>query len=119
MGNITIGILTRPYGSRNIAFVLKLSKAAVEKGHSVKLWLSADSTTVLKKNQHKYKKTFHFEDDIKELLEKGVEIVACESCVEMRGVTKEDLIEGVPMKTMTWFMEAALTADASLLIGEE
>ncbi len=119
MGNITIGILTRPYGSRNLTFVLKLSKAAVEKGHNVKLWLSADSTTVLKKNQHKYKKRFHLEEDIKELLEKEVEIVACESCVEMRGVTEEDLIEGVPMKTMTWFMEAALTADASLLIGEE
>jgi len=119
MADITIGIATRPYGSRNMAFVVNLAKAALNKGHKVKIWCTGDATSVLKNNHHKYKGMFYFEGDLKEILENGGEVVACESCVEMRGVREDDLIEGVPQKTMTWFMEAAVTGDATLMIGEE
>jgi|Deesub1362A_J573_1020465.scaffolds.fasta_scaffold00762_16 sulfur relay (sulfurtransferase) complex TusBCD TusD component (DsrE family) len=119
MGTLTIGLLTRPYGSKNIAFVLRLAKAALEKGHSVKLWLSGDATTVAKKGQHKYQKSFNFEAELKELIERGLEVVNCESCVYIRGINDEEMIDGVQVKTMTWFMENALSSDAALMIGEE
>lgn len=119
MATLTVGIATRPYGSRNMAFVVNLAKAAIEKGHKVKIWCTGDANSVLKKNQHKYKGMFYYEGDLKELLENGAEIVACESCAEMRGVREEDLIEGVSEQTMPWFIEAAVTSEASLMIGEE
>ncbi len=119
MGTLVIGILTRPYGSTNWAFVLNLAKAALEKGHKVKIWCSGDANFILKKNQKAFAKKFNYESQIKELIDKGLEIVGCESCHLMRGIHEEDFIEGVPSKTMTWFFENIATADRVLFIGEE
>ncbi len=119
MGTLMIGILTRPYGSSNWNFVINLAKAAIEKGHKVKIWCSGDATYILKKKQKEFARKYHYEPKIKELIEKGVEIVGCESCHLMRGISEEDFIEGITSKPMTWFFENLLKADKVLFIGEE
>lgn len=119
MGTLVIGILTGAYGSKNIAFALRLAKAAIEKGHSVRLWLSGDATTVAKKGQHEYHRCFNFEAELRELIEMGLEVVNCESCAYIRGINKDEMIDGIQVNTMTWFIENALSSDVALMIGEE
>ncbi len=119
MGTLLIGIITRPYGSTNWKFVINLAKEAIKKGHKVKIWCSGDATYILKKNQKEFARKFNYEKDLKELIDRGVEIVGCESCHQMRGISEDEFIDKrIGSKPITWFFENVLNADKVIFIGE-
>jgi len=49
-------------------------------------------------------------------LESGVKMVACTPTLEMTGVTKEDLVEGVEVAGAAEFVDYALDANISMFI---
>lgn len=49
-------------------------------------------------------------------LESGVKMIACTPTLEMTGLTKEDLVEGVHVGGAAEFLDFALDADVSLFI---
>ncbi len=118
MAKIVVGLFSSYVGSMNADFAVKLIEAAVNKGHEVYLWLSGNGVTLARKNQKEFKDYSHLEGKIKELIEKGVKIAACEACSEARGIHKEDLIEGIEFYSMDWFMAKVAEADRVLMIGE-
>jgi predicted peroxiredoxin len=53
---------------------------------------------------------------LKVCLESGVKMIACTPTMEMTGVKKEDLVEGVGVAGAAEFMDFALDANISLFI---
>jgi tRNA 2-thiouridine synthesizing protein D len=119
MGSLTIGVFSSLIGSMSLDFALKLSEAAVNKGHKVNIWLSGNATGIVKNNQKHLKDYSTGEKPLKALMEKGVEICTCEACTLARGIQKTDAIEGVQWNAMHWYLAKIHTSDRVLHIGGE
>ncbi len=119
MGKLTIGCFSSLVGSMTLDFAIKLAEAAVNKGHEVDLWLSSNGTMLSKKGQKKFQDYSSLEAAIKELMEKGVQVAACEACAEARGYHKEDTIEGIKRPSMDWYLASSFSADRVFHIGGE
>lgn len=103
----------------NADFALKLAEETSNKGHSINLWLSGNATTLGKKGQKPFKDYSYLGEKIKTLVEKGVAIGICEACAAARGIHKEDIIEGLTIASMDWYIAKASQSDRVLHIGAE
>ncbi|KJR40471.1 DsrE family protein [Candidatus Magnetoovum chiemensis] len=119
MGKLTIGTFSSLIGSMSLDFALKLAEAALAKGHEVDIWLSGNGTMLSKKGQRAFQDYSALEQRTKDLIGKGLKVVACEACAEARGFHKEDLMEGMGRKVMDWYLASAFYADRVLHIGGE
>lgn len=119
MGKLTIGCFASLVGSTNLDFAVKLSEAALEKGHKVDLWLSGNATMLSIEKQRAFKDYSSLEKTVTELMEKGLNITACEACAEARGYHKDNTLEGVKRFSMDWFLGSTFDADRVLHIGGE
>lgn len=119
MAKLTMGCFSSLVGSMTLDFAINLTEAAINKGHTVDLWLSGNATMVSKTGQRKFQDYSSLEKKIKELLEKGLNLTACEACAEARGYHKEDLIEGIKRHSMDWYLASSFDADRVLHIGGE
>lgn len=118
MGKLTIGCFSSLVGSMSLDFAVKLSKAAVEKGHSVDFWVSGNATMLSKKGQRAFKDYSALAKTMQELHATGkFQATACEACAEARGYHKEDTMEGVKRHSMDWYLASAFSADRVLHIG--
>lgn len=118
MGKLTIGSFSSLVGSLSLDFAVKLSEAAVKKGHKVDLWVSGNATMLSKKGQRAFKDYSYLQKTLKELLETGsFQMTACEACAEARGYHKEDTMEGCKRFSMDWYLASSFSADRVLLIG--
>lgn len=119
MAVLTIGVFPSLIGSMSLDFALKLSEAAVNKGHKVNIWLSGNATGIVKSNQKHLKDYSTGEKPLKALLEKGVEVCTCEACTLARGIQKTDAVEGVQWNAMHWYLAKIHASDRVLHIGGE
>ena len=118
MAKLTIGCFSSLVGSLSLDFAIKLSDAAVKKGHSVDLWLSGNATMLSKKGQKAFKDYSALAKPVQELIATGkFQITACEACAEARGFHKEDTAEGVKRFSMDWYLASTFEADRVLHIG--
>ncbi len=119
MGKLTIGSFSSLVGSMTLDFTVKLAEAAINKGHTIDLWLSGNGTMLSKKGQKKFLDYSSLEDTVKGLLDKGMQMTACEACSEARGYHKEDMIEGSKVFSMDWYLASCFNADRVINIGGE
>jgi tRNA 2-thiouridine synthesizing protein D len=119
MAELSIGLFSSLIGSMNSDFAIKLAETAVNKGHQVNLWLSGNATTISKKNQKLFKDYSFLIEKIQELLKKGVSIAVCEACAKARGIHKEDVIDGIAIHSMDWYVAKAAKSNRVLHIGRE
>lgn len=119
MGTLTVGIFSSLVGSMEIDFAIRLIKAAINKGHTVNLWLSGNATTLAKNKQKEFKDYSYIDKTLKELISKGLTVVSCEACNQARGIHKEDIIEGINRASMDWYLAKAAQSDRVLHIGVE
>lgn len=118
MGKLTIGCFSSLVGSLSLDFAVKLSEAAIQKGHKVDLWVSGNAVMVSKKGQKAFKDYSFVAKKIQELVAAGnLQVTACEACAEARGYHKEDTMEGVKRFSMDWYLASSFTADRLLHIG--
>jgi len=103
----------------SLDFAVKLAETAVEKGHKVDLWVSGNATMIAKTNAKDFQDYSYVADNLKELMEKGVQVTVCEACMEARGYGAADTVEGMNRKSMDWFLASAFDADRVLHIGGE
>jgi len=95
-------ILTSPpYGDEKIWNALRLAKALITGSVKMKvnIFLLGDAVSTAKKGQKPPEGFYNLEKMLKELVDQGVEAVVCTTCVDTRGLTKIDLIEGVRVGT--------------------
>jgi tRNA 2-thiouridine synthesizing protein D len=118
MGKLTIGVFSSLVGSLSLDFAVKLSEAAVKKGHSVDFWVSGNATMLSKKGQRAFKDYSALQKPLQELLATGkFQATACEACAEARGYHKEDTLEGFKRHSMDWYLASCFSADRVLHIG--
>lgn len=119
MGVLTIGVFSSLVGSMDLDFAVRLSQAAINKGHTVNLWLSGNATTLAKKNQKEFKDYSYLDKTLKTLMEKGLTVVSCEACNQARGIHKEDITDGIIRASMDWYLAKAAQSDRVIHIGVE
>jgi len=118
MAKLTIGTFSSLVGSVSLDFAIKLSEAAVKKGHKVDLWVSGNATMLSKKGQRAFKDYSALQKTVLELIASGnFQATACEACAEARGYHKEDTMEGFKRHSMDWYLASCFSADRVLHIG--
>lgn len=104
----TLGILleTGPYTFQNSRTLYELAKAAVSKGHIVKVFLFIDGVNNAKLNQDPDPER-PMNQMFQELADAGVEFQACGLCTSARGFAQDgsDFTEGVTVSGLTEFAE--------------
>lgn len=97
------------------AMAVRFSKAMIERGHPVTIFLN--DRGVLVASTAKSKEFSEQQKDLAALMEKGATVIACQHCVHHYGMKEEEALKGIKMgtpevtgdalfkdntKTMTW-----------------
>jgi len=101
METITIILNSAPYGDEKVWNALRLAMALTSAAIKMKvnIFLIGDAVTTAKKGQKPPEGYYHLEKMLKDLIEQGVKVVACRTCINARGLTQEDLVEGTHVGT--------------------
>jgi tRNA 2-thiouridine synthesizing protein D len=80
MGKLTLGSFSSLVGSLSMDFIVKLSEAAVNKGHKVDLWVSGNATMLSKKGQKSFRDYSFLQKTIQDLIATGnFQMTCCEA----------------------------------------
>ncbi|HVP27297.1 MAG TPA: DsrE family protein [Candidatus Bathyarchaeia archaeon] len=102
METLTMILNTAPYGDEKVWNALRLSKAVVSVSikMTVNIFLLGDAVTSAKKGQKPPEGYYNLQEMLKDLIDFGVKVIACRTCINARGLAEGDLIEGVKVGTM-------------------
>ena len=109
---LTIIVNDAPYGIEKPwnAFRLASTSVSDEIGMKVRLFLMGDSVSAAKKGQKTPEGYYNMEKMLKSLRSRGVEVKTCGACIDARGISEADLVEGVQRGSMkilaTWIKES-------------
>ena len=113
---VLIIINDAPYGSERAYQALRLADALlkVEDELELTVYLTADAVTCGKKGQETPQGYYNIGRMLKPVLRKG-SVMACRMCCEARGMTQEDMIEGVLITRLGDLAGLTLEADKVLV----
>jgi uncharacterized protein involved in oxidation of intracellular sulfur len=103
-----------PYGTERSFNGLRLAKALQGKGAEVAVFLMADAVACAKSGQKVPQGYYNLELMVKSVARKG-EVLLCGTCMDARGMTDAELVEGARRSTMEELAEATLAADRVLV----
>ncbi len=110
MEAITIILNGPPYGDEKIWNAMRLAKALTSTTIKVKvkIFLFGDAVAIAKTGQKPPEGYYNLESIVKELVKVGVEFMACGACSNARGITQEDLVDGVEIGSvmlLSWWIK--------------
>lgn len=105
-----------PYGLERTFQGLRMASAMlkIEDDLDLTVYLSNDAVLCAKKGQKTPDGYYNVERMLKPLIRGGT-VVLCRTCVEARGLTQEELMDGVRIITLGEAAEMALEADKTLV----
>jgi len=103
-----------PYGTERSFNGLRLAKALQGKGAEVTVFLMADAVACAKAGQKVPQGYYHLELMVKSVARKG-EVLLCGTCMDARGLTDADIVEGARRSTMDELAERTLAAERVLV----
>jgi uncharacterized protein involved in oxidation of intracellular sulfur len=112
--NILIILNDPPYGTERSFNGLRLAKALSGKGAEVSLFLMADAVACAKAGQKVPQGYYNLELMVKSVTRQG-EVLLCGTCMDARGLSDEEIIEGARRGTMAELAERTLAADRTLV----
>ena len=116
---LLIFLCDSPFQNESVDHAVEIAKAALGKGHGVNVYLMMDG--VYNPSTSQNGEPFNMDsvsERLEELAKDGVEISTCRVCMEIRGVTEENLPEGVDMGGIFDLSEMVAESDAILnLVG--
>ena len=109
----TIVIADGPYTKERPFTMLRFAYTALLEEHKINIFLVEDGIFVGKKNQDPsvYDK---LEKWMKDIISEGATVVACGVCMKARGMTDDELIEGIRKTTMNRLVDMCVEADKVL-----
>ncbi|MCI0714289.1 MAG: DsrE family protein [Chloroflexi bacterium] len=113
---VLIIINDAPYGSEKAYNALRLA-LALRKEHAdieVQIFLMADAVLCALPQQKTPDGYYNLERMFKGLVQKGVQIKACGTCADARGLRELNLIDGVELSTMSQLAAWVAEADKAL-----
>jgi len=114
MNNILIILNDPPYGTERSYNGLRLAKALSNEDTNVTVFLLADSVSCAKYGQKVPQGFYNIELMLKSIIRKG-KVLACGTCMDARGLTDDELLEGAERSTMQVLSEQTLNADKTLV----
>lgn len=77
----------------------------------VNVFLLGDAVNAAKKGQNTPEGYYNIEEMLRDLVKRGANVAACGTCLNARGLTKEDLVEGIEVGSMMllshWIKESS------------
>ena len=99
-----------PYGTESSYNALRLAKALTGKGAEVTVFPMADAVACAKAGQKVPQGYYNLELMLKSVTRKG-EALLCGNCMDARGLTEEELVEGAKRSTMDELAARTVAAD--------
>jgi uncharacterized protein involved in oxidation of intracellular sulfur len=103
-----------PYGTERSFNGLRLAKALQGKGADVTVFLMADAVACAKAGQKVPQGYYNLELMVRSVARKGA-VLLCGTCMDARGLTDAEVVEGVRRSTMDELAEATLAAERVLV----
>jgi uncharacterized protein involved in oxidation of intracellular sulfur len=109
---LTIIVNDAPYGIEKPWNALRLAStsASEEMGMTVNVFLMGDSVVSAKRGQRTPDGYYNMEKMLRSLVDRGVDVQCCGSCLDARGLKEDELVDGVKRGTMkllsTWVKES-------------
>jgi tRNA 2-thiouridine synthesizing protein D len=113
---LTIFLATTPYGYQNTQTALGLAEAALDQGHRVVLFASADAVHNFTADQ-KPKGVPHAAEGFARLLAKGLQVELCGTCLNFRGIVRENLLAGAAPSSLGTLFGIVAESDAVVSLG--
>ena len=97
METVTLLLQSAPYGDERIWNAFRLAQALITSsiGMKVNIFLTGDAVSTAKKGQNPPREYYNLEVMLRDLIQKGVKVVCCYTCISARGLSQNELIEGV------------------------
>lgn len=114
MNNILIILNDPPYGTERSYNGLRLAKALGNEDAHITVFLMADAVACVKHGQKVPQGFYNIELMLKSVLRKG-EVLVCGTCMDARGLTDDDIIDGAERSTMQALSEHTLHTDKVLV----
>jgi sulfur relay (sulfurtransferase) complex TusBCD TusD component (DsrE family) len=110
MGKLLVVLFSSPMQFQNTDTVYNFAEAAVKLGHEVTLFCDIDAVYNLKASQ-----ILPDEETpaakVTQLIEKGVQVLACMESARLRGITRKELIRGVKESSLAQLVELMEESD--------
>ncbi len=103
-----------PYGTERSFNGLRLATALSSEKADVSVFLMADAVVCAKAGQKVPQGYYNLELMVKSVARKG-EVLLCGTCMDARGLTDDELVEGARRSTMKELVEQTLAADRVLV----
>ncbi len=100
MGVLTIQVRSGTMMNMDTNVAVKLAKAALDRGHQVRVFGYGEGVTMVKDGQDP-KRFPNVGELTKELVERGVEVVVCSTCTAARGIKRGEEIPGTTIGSIT------------------
>jgi uncharacterized protein involved in oxidation of intracellular sulfur len=106
-----------PYGTERVYNALRLAPALAKKdpGHEITVFLMADAVLAAKANQKTPEGFYNVERMLKRVLAGKGQVLLCGTCMDARGITDAELMEGARRSTMDDLAAATIAADKVLV----
>ncbi|MGD9471173.1 MAG: DsrE/DsrF/TusD sulfur relay family protein [Novosphingobium sp.] len=106
-----------PYGTEHCFNALRLAGAMAKKSPEAQLsvFLMADSVLCAKADQKTPDGYYNIERMLKRILTGGGKVLLCGVCMDARGLTEDDILEGARRSSMDELAENTLQADKVLV----
>jgi uncharacterized protein involved in oxidation of intracellular sulfur len=107
-----------PYGTERSYNGLRLARELLKdpaKGNEVRVFLVGDAAACAKSGQKVPQGYYHLESFLKMIARAGGEIGVCGTCMDARGITDAELVDGSTRGTLSGLAEWSLWADKVLV----
>jgi len=113
---LTIFLTAAPYSGGSASAAIRLARAALEAGHRVNLFASADGVYGLTVG-HRVKGLPDAGAGFRMLIERGLRVELCGSCLTIRGVRPEQLLAGAEPSSLSGLFRLIRESDVALTMG--
>ena len=106
-----------PYGTERCYNGLRLAHALLKNDPAAEItvFLMADAVSAARRGQKAPDGYYNVERMLKRVVSAKGQLLLCGTCMEARGMTTEDLMEGARRSTMDELADATVTADKVLV----
>ena len=110
MVKMCVMILESPYGREKPFTALRFALTALVDGHNVTVVLIQDGVMAGKKDQNPadYPNVLEY---LENAIGEGVKVIACGVCCNARGISKDDLLDGITIVGMHEIVQAVAESD--------
>lgn len=113
---LTLFLTTSPYGFENTHTAIQLARAALDKGFAVNLFASGDGVYNFTKD-HQAKGLPNAGLEFTPLMERGLHVELCGTCLNFRGIGANALLAGSQPSTMKRLFGLMRSSDVFITLG--